>query len=191
MAILNLVITEKNDLLFQGIGDPSRNADFSLTDLDGEGGDPFAIACGVSWELVTFLEGVEYDPEDHDSWWSAREEIFSQLRSDDRGVKDLAERIFDATPAESVQAVLSDSTEVEVSYSESGEPTYKDVISDVQYETGQLAHLCEDLAAYVDEQDGYCFVNPDGFTCVPHSSLVEEFDAASNSYLYKTKQEEE
>lgn len=187
MATLNLVVTEKNDLLLQGRGDPSQNANFSLFGIDsGEGGDPFAFGAG-NWEIVEGIDSVEYDPEDEDSFWSAREEILSQLRSDNRGVKDLAERIFDAAPAESVQAVLSDLTEVEVSYSESGEPTYRNAISDVQYETAQLVHLCEDLAALVDEQDGYRFVNPDRFSCVPHDSLVEEFDAASNSYQYKTK----
>ena len=190
MATLNLVVTEKNDLLLQGKGDRSQNADFSLFFIDGEGGDPHALSV-QSWEIVEGTDSVEYDPEDHNSFWAAREEILSQLRSDNRGVKNLAERIFDAAPAESIQAVLADSTEVEVSYAESGEPTYSDVISDVQYETAQLVNLCEDLAAYVDEQIGYVFKNPEWLSCVPHDSLVEEFDAASNSYQYKTKKEEE
>lgn len=174
MATLNLVITEKNDLLFQGIADPSQNADFSLTDLDGEGGDPFAVACGLSWEIVSFLEGVEYDSEDRDTWWSAREKIIDSLvGNESTEAKELAKKVFDSHPKESVQAVLGDADD------ETG----------VSYESGQLVDLSPvagDFAVYVDDSEGYFFINPKGLSCVDHDSLVEEFDSSSNSCYYRT-----
>lgn len=74
MATLYLVKTDDGQYLLQGSGDPSRNADFSLFDVDGEGGDPFAFG-NCKWTLVEGLEGVEYDPEDTDTFWNAQAEI--------------------------------------------------------------------------------------------------------------------
>lgn len=77
MATLNLVKTEKGDYLLQGTGDESRNADFSLFDWDGEGGDPFAFG-SQTWEVVELpgiSDGVEYDADDNDTWWNAQAQI--------------------------------------------------------------------------------------------------------------------
>ena len=84
MATLNLVKTDNNVLLLQGTGDPSQNAYFSLYDLDGEGGDPFSYA-GERWEIVHYVAGVEYDPEDQDSFWLAREEIINNYKNLESG----------------------------------------------------------------------------------------------------------
>jgi hypothetical protein len=74
MATLYLVKTDDGQYLLQGTGHPSRNADFSLFDVDGEGGDPFAWG-NSTWAIVETVEGVEYDPEDTDSFWTAQAEI--------------------------------------------------------------------------------------------------------------------
>lgn len=71
MATLNLVKTDDGKYFLQGAGDPTRNADFSLFDWDGEGGDPFQFG-SQKWEIVEEVEGVEYDAEDVDSFWSAQ-----------------------------------------------------------------------------------------------------------------------
>lgn len=194
MATLNLIITEKNDLLLQGTGDPSANADFSVFDLDGEGGDPFSVVCNDSFEIVEHVAGIEYDPEDNDSFWSAREEIFKAISGEcpEKPTKEIAERIFDAAAPESIQAVLGKETEREVSYLESGEPVYTEVLRETQCETGQLVVLCEDLAVYLDDVSGYVFINDhESLYCVPHLELVQEFDSTSNSYFYRTKTEAE
>lgn len=70
IAKLTLVKTDKSGYFLQGTGDPSRNADFSLYDLDGEGGDPFALG-NTTWEIVSGIESAEYDPEDTDTFWEA------------------------------------------------------------------------------------------------------------------------
>lgn len=78
MATLNLVKTEKGNYFLQGTGDASQNADFSLFDWDGEGGDPFDLAPNQSWEIVDLPgieNGVEYDEEDTDTFWNAQAEI--------------------------------------------------------------------------------------------------------------------
>lgn len=78
MATLNLVKTDKGHYFLQGTGDPSRNADFSLYDWDGEGGDPFSMASGQTWEIVELPgieDGIEYDVEDQDSFWEAQTQI--------------------------------------------------------------------------------------------------------------------
>ena len=80
MATLYLVITSRNVLLLQGLGDPSPNANFSLYDIEGEGGDPFIYA-GEYWEIVKGVEGVDYDPGDNDSFLHAREEIINNHKN--------------------------------------------------------------------------------------------------------------
>jgi len=74
MATLRLCKFENGELVLQGDGDPSQNADFSLYDLDGEGGDPFAFG-NREWEIVEGVPGVEYDPQDSDTFWAAVEQI--------------------------------------------------------------------------------------------------------------------
>lgn len=71
MARLHLVKTTDGEYLLQGIGDPSANADFSLYDLDGEGGDPFAYG-NQQWKIVP---GVESDEYDEDEFWAARDVV--------------------------------------------------------------------------------------------------------------------
>lgn len=75
MAKLNLVKTDRGKYFLQGRGHHSRNADFSLFDWDGEGGDPFAMAPGEKWEIVPGTPSVSYDPKDSDSFWVAQAEI--------------------------------------------------------------------------------------------------------------------
>ncbi len=79
MAELNLVRTDTGDYLLQGTGDRSQNADFSLFDLDGEGGDPFALGC-AEWEIISEIAAREYDPADHDSFWTAQQAIVANAR---------------------------------------------------------------------------------------------------------------
>lgn len=77
MATLNLVKTDDGKLFLQGAGDPSRNADFSLFDLDGEGGDPFNLG-SREWSIVELPQipnGVRYAVSDSDSFHDARIEI--------------------------------------------------------------------------------------------------------------------
>jgi len=97
MSTLHLVITDNGVLLLQGTGDPSQNAHFSLYDLDGEGGDPFNYA-GESWEIVKSIEGVDYDPEDHDSFCQAREEIIKAISDEyqNKPGNSIAEKIREA-----------------------------------------------------------------------------------------------
>lgn len=109
MATLNLVKTDEGKYFLQGTGDASQNADFSLFDWDGEGGDPFQFGsqkweivplqglskivyhcseCGEEIEADGFCEehpsatvdsvmrnGVEYDAEDTDTFWTAQAQI--------------------------------------------------------------------------------------------------------------------
>ena len=63
----------------QGTGDPSQNADFSLFDLDGEGGDPFAFG-NREWEIVAGVDLEEYDPQDSDSFWTAQQAVIDSAR---------------------------------------------------------------------------------------------------------------
>lgn len=106
MAILNLVKTGRGDYYLQGTGDPSRNADFSIYDWDGEGGDPFQFVSGEKWEIVKLpglsqivhtdegdsvvQYGVEYDADDTDSFWSAQAEIVKAAVSAGIDVPDYA-----------------------------------------------------------------------------------------------------
>jgi hypothetical protein len=71
MALLQLVQADTGTYFLQGTEDPSRNADFSLYDWDGEGGDPFTFG-NQKWSIVEGLPSVEYDPDDQDSWWNAQ-----------------------------------------------------------------------------------------------------------------------
>jgi hypothetical protein len=91
MARLNLVKTDSGNYFLQGTGDRSRNADFSLYDWDGEGGDPFALASGETWEIVEGTPTVEYDPDDSDSFWSAQMEIVEAAKRKGIEVPDYAE----------------------------------------------------------------------------------------------------
>lgn len=63
----------------QGSGDASANATFSLFDVDGEGGDPYAYG-NCEWKIVAAVESVEYDPEDSDDFWAAQQAIVDAAR---------------------------------------------------------------------------------------------------------------
>jgi hypothetical protein len=80
MATLHLVKTDAGAYFLQGTGDPSRNADFSLFDVDGEGGDPFGLASGSKWQIVDGIVGVDYDPNDTDTFWAAQQEILKAAK---------------------------------------------------------------------------------------------------------------
>jgi len=83
MATLHLVKTDSGNYLLQGTGDPSRNADFSLYALDGEGGDPFYFG-NQKWEIVEGVESAEYDTEGEfssDSFWNALEEVLTSAKA--------------------------------------------------------------------------------------------------------------
>lgn len=90
MAKLNLVKTESGNYFLQGRGDCSRNADFKLFDWDGEGGDPFSMASGETWEIVDDTPTVEYDPKDSDSFWTAQAEIVEAAKRKGIQVPDYA-----------------------------------------------------------------------------------------------------
>jgi hypothetical protein len=82
MATLKLVKTDGGECLLQGTGDSSNNADFSLYDLydlDGEGGDPFAWA-NQEWEIVPGILSADYDADDSDTFWEAREKVLDSVR---------------------------------------------------------------------------------------------------------------
>ena len=74
----------------QGEGDASRNADFSLFSVDGEGGDPFQFG-NQSWDLVSEIEGQEYDADDTDSFWTAQQEILKEAKEKGIELPDYAE----------------------------------------------------------------------------------------------------
>lgn len=84
MATLHLVrvVGEhlRGRLLLQGTDDPSCNADFSLFDVDGEGGDPFRFG-NLEWEMVPGVAGVGYDPKDDDAFWVAQRRIAAMARA--------------------------------------------------------------------------------------------------------------
>ena len=91
MATLHLVKTDEGTYLLQGYGDPSRNADFSLFDVDGEGGDPFSLASGQEWSIVEEIPGVEYDPEFTDTFWEAQQAILKSAKAAGIELPDYAE----------------------------------------------------------------------------------------------------
>jgi len=78
-ATLSLVRDADGNLFLQGASDPSQNADFSLFDVDGEGGDPFAWG-NRTWEIVHGVSSCEYDPEDSDSFWTAQQSVIESAR---------------------------------------------------------------------------------------------------------------
>lgn len=80
MATLNLVRDTEGNLFLQGTGDPSQNAGFSLFDVDGEGGDPFAWG-NREWTVVPNVASAEYDPEDSDTFWSAQQAVVESARA--------------------------------------------------------------------------------------------------------------
>jgi hypothetical protein len=75
MATLSLIKTSNNAFLLQS-SEPSQNADFSIFDLDGEGGSPFGWG-NMEWEIVKDNDGnaisVEYDPDANEFWESQQE----------------------------------------------------------------------------------------------------------------------
>lgn len=79
MAILNLVRFDDGSLALQGVGDPSSNADFSLFDLDGEGGDPYAFG-NRTWAVVEGVPSTDYDADDRDSFWAAQQDVIDSAR---------------------------------------------------------------------------------------------------------------
>lgn len=77
MATLTLVKSTDNGSLLLESTEPSSNADFSLFDIDGEGGgSPFGMA--TEWEIVEEIEPQQYDENDTDSFWDAQQEILKQ-----------------------------------------------------------------------------------------------------------------
>jgi hypothetical protein len=78
-AKLSLIKTEDGTLYLQGTGDPSQHADFSIFQLDGEGGDPFALG-NTTWEIVPNVKSFEYDPNDNDTFWSAHGQLIKSAR---------------------------------------------------------------------------------------------------------------
>lgn len=80
MATLNLVRFDNGNLGLQAIGQPSRNADFSLYDLDGEGGDPFAFG-GAEWTLVAGVAPQEFYADESDTFWVAQQAILDACRA--------------------------------------------------------------------------------------------------------------
>ena len=83
MATLFVVKTADDRYFLQGTDDPSRHADFSLYDWDGEGGDPFAFGA-LTWEIVDLPgleEGVAYDADDPDSFWQAQAQLVAAAQA--------------------------------------------------------------------------------------------------------------
>ena len=83
MAQLQLIRLRKEVYALAGVGDPcddddTRNleprADFTLFDINGGDGDPFAHAA-TSWEVVDGVEGIEYDEDDYDSFLAAIDKV--------------------------------------------------------------------------------------------------------------------
>lgn len=174
MATLNLVITDKNELLFLWKDGPLPTDDSCLLDLDL---DHLPHSEEVSWEIVPFLKAVKYDTENAcDESWSARKKIMLQLiHHSGQDSKDLAERVFKSVPSDFVLSILGDVDD------ETG----------VAYETGQIVSLgeqVEDIAVYMDDSAGYLFVGDTHWLMVvKHKDLVREFDESSNKYVYRTE----
>lgn len=60
---------------------PDSRWGFEVFDIDGEGsGDPFDFGGNETFTLVEKVQGVEFDPEDTDSFWSAQQEIIQQCK---------------------------------------------------------------------------------------------------------------
>lgn len=79
MATLILCRFDNGSLVLQGSGDKSHNADFSLFDVDGEGGDPFAFG-NRTWEQIEEVDTSEYDQADTDTFWEALEVVLKSAR---------------------------------------------------------------------------------------------------------------
>jgi hypothetical protein len=79
MAFLALCKFENGQLVLQGSEDGTRNTDFSLFDVDGEGGDPFAFG-NRNWEQIEEVDTSEYDPTDTDTFWQALEVVLKSAR---------------------------------------------------------------------------------------------------------------
>jgi hypothetical protein len=79
MATLRLVRFADGGLGLQGDMDPSRYADFSVYDLDGEGGEPFDYG-HTTWDIVEGIRPARYDAGDDDSFRAAREKIIGAAR---------------------------------------------------------------------------------------------------------------
>lgn len=76
MAILSLV-QDTSGCLYLHSTAPSKNAAFSIFDIDGEGsGDPFGYG-NNTWTAVEDIEEVEYDENDTycDCFWRAQQTI--------------------------------------------------------------------------------------------------------------------
>ena len=93
-ATLSLIKTDSGDYYLQGDGDHSRNTNFSIYALDGEGGDPFSFASGEKWAIVELpgipKGGVKYDPDDQDSFWGAQAKVVKAARKAGIQVPDYA-----------------------------------------------------------------------------------------------------
>jgi len=75
MALLSLVRDNAGSLFLHSTA-PSKNAGFSIFDLDGEGsGDPFGYSNNTWTEVQSVVEGIEYEEDDTDSFWQSRQVI--------------------------------------------------------------------------------------------------------------------
>jgi hypothetical protein len=78
MAILSLVRDSGGALMLHST-EPSKNAPFSVFDIDGGGsGDPFDYGSN-NWTEVEGIQPQEYDPEDNDTFWNAQQEILKDI----------------------------------------------------------------------------------------------------------------
>jgi hypothetical protein len=80
MATLSLVYNQDNVLALHSTAH-SKNAEFSIFDIDGSGsGDPFDYGSST-WTAVEGTE-VEYDSDDdtNDSFWDAQQSILKDAR---------------------------------------------------------------------------------------------------------------
>ncbi len=80
MATLTLCRFDGGSLVLQGSGDKTRNAYFSLFEVDGEGGDPFAFG-NQTWTPIEGVATAEYDPQsDDDGFWHALQTVLESAR---------------------------------------------------------------------------------------------------------------
>lgn len=79
MAILSVVHNQDNFIALHST-QPSKNAHFSIFELDGSGsGDPFDYGSST-WTAVKKIRGIEYDADDslNDSFWEAQQALLKQ-----------------------------------------------------------------------------------------------------------------
>jgi len=90
MVILSLTKNKKGDLFLHST-EPSKNAEFSIFDLDGEGsGDPFDFGSD-EWVPVEGIDEREYDADDNDSFWEAQQGILKECQEKGISLPDYVE----------------------------------------------------------------------------------------------------